>query len=213
VTMTVSYTWSKVLTDTSSNTDNPEQFLDRHYSYGPATFDRRHIFVATYTYRLPSVNSLKAFGRIALSGWELSGITHLQTGSYLTPTATTGIGSRRADYVGGDVHLDSDLRGPAAWFNTAAFAPPPEGRVGNAGVGTIVGPGRNLWDISARKVFGIREGIKLQIQGDFFNVFNQTNFTDPSVAFGSVASPNKGFGTITGAAPGRNIQLGAKVLF
>jgi Cna protein B-type domain. len=213
LTLTAGYTWSKVLTDSSSNTDNPEEFLNRHFSYGPATFDRRHIFVATYTYRVPFFRSLQGIGRAALTGWELSGITHLQSGSYLTPTATTSIGSRRADYLGGEVSLPSDAQGPGSWFNAATFAPPPDNRLGNAGVGIIVGPGRRLWDLSARKLFDITEGTKLQFQADFFNAFNQTNFNDPGVAFGSLTSPNTSFGKISGAAPGRNIQLGLKLVF
>jgi carboxypeptidase family protein len=212
-TFTVSYTWSKVLTDSSSNTDNPEEPFNRHFSYGPATFDRRHIFVATYTYRLPFFRSMKGVEGAVLSGWELSGITHLQSGSYLTPTATTSIGSRRADYVGGTVERLSSLRGPALWFNPDAFTAPPDSRLGNAGVGIITGPGRSLWDLSGRKLFDITEGIKLQFQADFFNAFNQTNFNDPNVAFGSLASPNRSFGTISAAAPGRNIQLGLKLVF
>lgn len=210
-TFTFSYTWSKVLTDSSSNTDNPEEFLNRHFSYGPASFDRRHIFVATYTYQVPFFRNFKGVSGVLLDGWEFSGITHLQSGSYLTPTATTSIGSRRADYIGGKLELDSP--GPSGWFNTAAFAPPPDGRLGNAGVGVIVGPGRNLWDLSARKLFRITEGITLGYQADFFNAFNQTNFNDPGLAFGTIASPNTGFGKISAAAPGRNIQMGLKLVF
>jgi hypothetical protein len=212
VTVTVGYTWSKVLTDSSSNTDNPEEPSNRHFSYGPATFDRRHIFVATYTYKLPFFRSMSGIGGVALSGWELSGITHLQSGSYLTPTATTSIGSRRADYIGGPVSVSAG-QDPTVWFNTAAFAPPSDGRLGNAGVGIITGPGRRLWDLSARKLFNITEGTKLQFQSDFFNAFNQTNFIDPGIAFGSLTSPNTSFGKVSGAAPGRNIQLGLKLVF
>src|SRR5947199_9947052 len=51
--LTGSYTWSKVLTDSSGNTDNLEDPYNRKFNYGPASFDRRHIFVTTYTYRLP----------------------------------------------------------------------------------------------------------------------------------------------------------------
>jgi hypothetical protein len=213
LTLTTSYTWSKVLTDASGNADNPEEPFDRHFSYGPATFDRRHIFVATYTYRLPFFRGLKGVGAAALTGWELSGITHMQTGGFFTPTATTAIGSRRADYNGTRVRLLSSLQTPGAWFNTAAFAPPPEGRLGNAGVGVIEGPGRHLWNLSARKLFDITEGIRMQFQADFFNAFNQTNFNDPGIALGSLASPNRAFGTISGAAPGRNVQLGLKLTF
>jgi hypothetical protein len=63
------------------------------------------------------------------------------------------------------------------------------------------------------KLFDITEGINLQFQADFFNAFNQTNFNDPGIAFGTLASPNTGFGKISAAAPGRNIQMGFKLVF
>src|SRR5918912_378643 len=102
--LSVSYTWSKTLTDTSGNGDNVDVGDDpfnRHLSYGPASFDRRHIFVTTYDYRLPFFRNLKGVGGGALSGWETSGITRYQSGAYLTVTADPAIGNRRADYVGG----------------------------------------------------------------------------------------------------------------
>jgi len=70
-----------------------------------------------------------------------------------------------------------------------------------------------MWDISMRKKFAIREGISTQVQADFFNAFNQTNLNNPNTDPGSLTSPNNAFGTINGAAPGRNIQLGLKLVF
>src|SRR5205085_453436 len=67
LTLTASYTWSKVLTDSSSNTDNPEEFLNRHFSYGPPSSDRRPIFVATYTSGRPFFRDLQGVARAALT--------------------------------------------------------------------------------------------------------------------------------------------------
>ena len=89
--------------------DTGEDPFNRHSNYGPATFDRRHIFVATYDYHLPFFKSMNSVGKAVLSGWEVSGITRFQSGGYFTPTANTAIGTRRADYVGGPV-LVSDPR-------------------------------------------------------------------------------------------------------
>src|SRR6266404_5757562 len=50
---TVSYTWSKTLTDSSALGANPDNWRDRKYNYGPADFDRRHVFAATYFYDVP----------------------------------------------------------------------------------------------------------------------------------------------------------------
>src|SRR2546425_2366873 len=212
--LTGSYTWSKVLTDSSGNTDNPEDPYNRKFNYGPASFDRRHIFVTTYTYRLPFFQKGNGWRHNTLGGWELSGITRWQTGQYLTPTATgnSALGNRRADYLGGTVNqhgADPLLQ----WFNKAAFAPAPDERRGTTGIGVIEGPGRYLWDLSLRKRISVGEKINLQFQADFFNAFNHTNLNNPNTTFASLTSPNLSFGTITGAAPGRNIQLGAKLTF
>lgn len=209
-TMTVSYTWSHSLADTSGNGDNPEEFASRSFSYGPTTFDRRHIFVATYTYRLPFFAKATGLTRNLLGGWEASGITRFQTGQYYTPTANTAIGNRRADYISGDIALDNPTQ--ALWFNTTAFGPAPEDRRGNARPGSILGPGRNLWDLSLRKQFSLTERFRLQFRGDMFNVFNHVNLSLNNGGL-IVNSATSGYGSITSAAPGRQVQLGLKLSF
>lgn len=202
---TTSYTWSKVLADTSGNGDNPEDPFNRSYNYGPTSFDRRHIFVATYTYRLPFFRRSNAWLKNTLGGWEVSGITRKQTGQYLTPVGTSSIGSRRADATGQPVDGPETL---AEWFNKAAFTRPPDDRRGTAGVGVIEGPGRHLWDLSLRKRFSLTEKVRLQFQGDFFNAWNMVNLNNPNTDSNSAS-----YATINGAAPGRNIQLGLKLTF
>jgi hypothetical protein len=152
--MTVSYTWSKSLSDSSADAENLEDPFNRRFNYGPTTFDRRHIFVTTYTYRLPFFRKFKGLIGEALSGWELSGITRWQTGPHLTPTGATSIGNRRADST------DVDIDGPRTvdeWFNKSAFTQAPNERRGTSGVGVIEGPGRKLWDLSLRKKFALTE--------------------------------------------------------
>jgi len=216
--LTAAYTWSHALNDTSGNGDGldvGEDPFNRHYNYGPASFDRRHIFVATYDYHLPFFERLRGIGRAALSGWEVSGITRFQSGAYFTPTASTAIGTRRADYVGGSVLLPNP--GPDGWINPAAFAPPPIGRRGNAGVGMVQGPSLKTWDFSIRKQLSITERFKLRFQADMFNAFNRANFRSPDVSFGTLTTAggpsNAAFGKISTAGPGRNIQFGLKLNF
>ena len=126
----VNYTWSKALADVRSNFldgGDPYLPLDRHYNYGPTNNDRRHLFVASYTYRLPTLRRSHQFVRTTLGGWSFSGITRLQTGQLLTVvgTSTNAQQARRASYLGGDTSLPSDQRSRDKWFNTAAFARPP----------------------------------------------------------------------------------------
>jgi hypothetical protein len=220
--LTAAYTWSRNLTDTSGNGDGldvGEDPFNRHYNYGPATFDRRHIFVATYDYRIPFLRGKKGLEGAVLSGWEVSGITRFQSGAYFTPTGNTAIGTRRADYLGGPVLLPNP--GPDGWINPAAFAPAPLGRRGNAPVGIVQGPSLQTWDFSMRKQFRLTERFKLRFQADMFNAFNRANFRAPDVAFAncvvtatSTCAPSNGaFGKIGVAGPARNIQFGLKLDF
>ncbi|MFL6256075.1 MAG: carboxypeptidase regulatory-like domain-containing protein [Pyrinomonadaceae bacterium] len=205
---TLSYTFSKVLTDASGFNDNPEDAFNRDYNYGPASFDRRHIFAATYTYTLPTLRNSNGFLRAVFGGYEISGITRLQSGAYFTVVGNSSTGSRRADYLGGDVLLANGDRSQAAWVNRAAFAAPPDTRRGTSGVGTVEGPGSQVWDFSFRRRVGITEKLRLQLQADIFNAFNRTNFRDMDVNLA-----NASFGTLTAAGPPRTIQLGMKFNF
>jgi len=213
-TYTISYTLAKVLTDSSGNGDNPEGYQDRHYNYGPASFDRHHAFVTTYSYQVPYFKGSNAFTSNPVvngvfGGWQLSGITRYQTGAPLTVTANTSIGSRRADYLGGPVLLDSP--GPNGWLNPAAFASAPDTRRGNSSVGIARGPGLYLWDFSIRKNFSLakaHEGMRLQFQADMFNAWNWANFRNPQTNMA-----NASWNTVSTAGPPRNIQLALKLNF
>jgi hypothetical protein len=207
---TVNYTWSHALSDTPGNfnsTTDTIEFDNRHFNYGPTNYDRRHLFVVTYTYRIPFMMKAKGVMHGAFGGWEISGVGRIQTGQYLTPTGSNYIpGTRRAEYIGGPVASDSPTVNK--WFTTAAFANSPAAALGNAGVGIIEGPGWQNWDISLRKVFTIREGWSLRIQADTFNLANHPNFGNPDV--GTTSST---FGAISSSQPARNIQFGARLAF
>jgi hypothetical protein len=207
---TFNYTWSHSLSDTAGNynsgTDAVE-FLDRHYNYGPTSYDRRHLIVSTYTYRMPFLRSRHGFVGAAFAGWEVSGIVRFQTGAYLTPTgSSTGV-TRRSSYVGGPVSLDD--RTANKWFNTAAFTNAPVAALGSAGVGMIEGPDWVQCDVSLRKVFRIREGWTLRFTADAINAPNHTNFDNPNVS----TSGGTSYGTIGSAEPPRNLQFGVRLAF
>ena len=126
-------------------------------------------------------------------------------------TGNTAIGGRRADYLGGDIYLAERINpttGVAQWIDPAAFAAAPEGRAGDSTRGQVRGPSYYVWDVSLRKQFTLAGDVRLQVQADFFNAFNQVNWGNPALNR-SVA----GFGTVTSANPARNIQLGARIMF
>lgn len=202
---TVGYTLSKVLTNANGFGDDVEG-QNLAYNYGPGSNDRRHIFVSTYTYRVPFFKERGGLMEAVLGGWEVSGITRLQSGGYLTPSGNTSIGGRRADYLGGEVGI-SDAN-ETRWFNTEAFGPAPEDRRGNAPIGIIQGPGRHTWDASFRKKVRIAGRSKVGVQADVFNLFNRVNLNNPSVNFNDA-----NYGRIASAGPPRQVQIGLRFEF
>jgi hypothetical protein len=210
----VNYTFGKVMTDANVLTEAAEDGpFNRRFSYGPATFDRRHVFVASYTYSLPFFRSSNGWVKAVLSGYELSGITRIQAGRPFTITATSNIGNqgatRRADVVPGvDLYLnnpDDDRQ----WLNPAAFAIPPITRLGTSGVSLVTGPWYASTDFSLRKLFKFSETKTLRLEADLFNAFNRNNFSNIQVN-----RSNADFGKFIGpSGPGRSVQLGIKFGF
>jgi len=206
---TLSYTLGRAYDNASSNDANLEDYENKDFNWGPSNFDRRHVMVATWTWQMPFFREPNLIGQV-LGGWELSGIGRLQSGAPITVTANTSIGARRADLIGDQYADTSVIR---QWLDPAAFAPAPEGRRGNSGRGAFGGPALQVWDLSLRKSFTITGDVKLQVQADMFNAFNQTNlrFSDQTQNLnpGQPAT----FGVLNQAAPPRNVQLGLRLMF
>ncbi|HYN04927.1 MAG TPA: carboxypeptidase regulatory-like domain-containing protein, partial [Vicinamibacteria bacterium] len=208
---TLNYTLSRAYDNGSGNGDNAEDYENKDYNWGPSDFDRTHIFVATWSYRLPFFRDERGVLGQVLGGWEFSGITRYQTGSPLTISANTSIGGRRADYLGGDPYVDERINptsGAVQWLNPAAFAAAPEGRRGNSERGQFRGPSYHVWDISLRKQFVVSGDVRLQVQADLFNAWNVVSWGNPQTNL-SASGP----GNITSANPPRNIQLGIRLTF
>jgi Carboxypeptidase regulatory-like domain len=209
---TNSYTLGSAKDNASGNGDNPEAYQDKNYNWGPSSFDRRHILVETWTYDLPFFRQdTGVLGAIA-GGWQFSGIYRYQSGAPLTVSGNTAIGTRRADYLGGDPYIPDSGRtnanGAIVWLDPSVFAAAPETRLGNSLRGQFVGPSYQVFDLSFRKAFRTGGGTQLQIQGDLFNALNHTNFNTPAT---TVTSAN--FGQITATGPPRNVQLGVRFTF
>ena len=74
--------------------------------------------------------------------------------------------------------------------------------------GSFLGPGQDLWDLSAIKNIKISERIRLQFRGEFFNAFNHNSFSGISTNTGSGS-----YGQATSSHDPREIQLGGKFVF
>jgi hypothetical protein len=214
VLFTAAYTFSKNLSDASSDTENNFNYFNVHATYGPAyssnagaSIDVRHAFVGTMIWNLPELRNQSRILRAPLGGWQFSSIIHVQSGFYYSIMGSTLLGTRMADYVGGPGVLPDP--GPNGWFNPAAFAAAPQGRWGTAGAGDVEGPGMQLYNLSLTRFFSLHgDRMKLRFRADFMNAFNNVNFQSPSTTVTS-----SGFGTISAAYPARNIQFGAKLSF
>jgi hypothetical protein len=217
LTASVSYTYSKALGHAGGFQDNlePDDPFNLRQIYGRLSGDRTQILAVTYTYHMPFFRTLKGVGGSVLSGWEISGITRAQSGAPLTPVGSAVLGSggtgrggvtRIAKYVGGPIR--TEMAPPYVWLNPNAFTFADPTSLGNAGVGSIIGPAWITYDLSLRKSFKLpREGMSMAFQADAFNAFNHANWQNPNVNIGS------SFGKITGANNPRNIQFGVKFAF
>jgi hypothetical protein len=188
------------------------------HSYGPE--GNPHRAVISYVYELPIghgksfLTSLNPVVDRVIGGWQVNGITTFRSGGYLSvdSNVNNGAGSRaqnRADATGVPANLPSSERTRTRWFNTAAFVDPPFTRYGNSGVGVLMGPGAINFDLSLFKNTRITEGKVLQFRAEAFNAFNNVNLNNPNVN----VSDRARFGTITGAASARIMQLGMKFIF
>lgn len=145
----------------------------------------------------------------------MSGITRAQSGEPFTVRGANGLGTVRADYLGGPINISNPT--PDHWFNTGAFAVAPINRLGTAGVGQVHGPGLFTWDMSLRKALPLpKEGWQLRLQADMFNILNHTNFRFDSISSltpNSTTVTQSSYGTVTAAGPPRQLQFGAKFTF
>jgi hypothetical protein len=206
-TFTAAYTFSKNLGDAASDTSNNRDYFNVRAYYGPLDFDVTQVFVGTFVWDFPSLKNQSRFLRAPVGGWQLSGVLRTQSGFANSVTGSPAIvGSRLADYLGGDKMLPNP--GPNGWYNPAAFAAPPYTRWGTAGAGIVRGPGMQIYNLSVKKFFYFTERINLRVQADFINAFNNVNFQNPD---GDRSSSS--FGAISSAYPPRNVQLGLKLQF
>jgi hypothetical protein len=224
-----SYTFSKAIDDTSSS---QVAFLSRFNdetkprdTRGPSDFDRRHRFVTSYAYTLPSFGSSGSFARHALGNWEVSGVFTWQSGlpfsvfdsagggafgnfqpNNVTPTFGTGatcangltsgsVESRLDGFINRQAFVND---APVDANNPSGIADPTATGAGNVGRNCLRGPRQFNMDFSISKVFRFTERQSLKFSTEFFNLTNTPSFANPSVTdINSVAPTSPSFGPIS----------------
>jgi hypothetical protein len=137
---------------------------------------------------------------ILLGGWDMTTITLLETGPWLTPSISGSSDQSNTNVVNRSAVLRPDqvstTTSGAVTYNGMSFAPTPAGagRFGNAQVGSIQGPGTATVSLGVAKRFAISERVHARFETTFTNVLNHTNFAPPVTAidnslFGQLTSP------------------------
>jgi hypothetical protein len=204
-----SYTRSKSIDDTSAflGTLPDKNFPQDSHNYraerGLSSFDVPNRFVTAYVYH-PGY------------GFEIRGITTLQSGQPFTPilrfdnsnTGNSGgiFGSDRPDLL-----RNPKLSNPSAerWFDKSAFAIAPPYHFGDAGRNIVRGPRLANFDIAIARRFTLHEGVTLTADAQSFNLFNHTQFDLPQLS----ADEPTTFGRILSAKAPRQLQFSLRLAF
>ncbi|HQX54320.1 MAG TPA: carboxypeptidase regulatory-like domain-containing protein [Pyrinomonadaceae bacterium] len=110
-----------------------------------------------------------------------------------TPGGGNSRNVRRPNLIAGvNPYLNNDRN----YINPAAFATPAPGTWGDLSRNELSGPSFRQVDMIVAKRFRIRETMNFEFRTEFFNIFNQTNFANPSTTI-SNALPNLAFNSAT----------------
>jgi hypothetical protein len=196
---------------------------------GNSDFDLRHAVVVNFNYELPFGTGHALGGGTTgvvngiISGWQANGILRFQTGAAFSLTAGVdvngdGDASDRASLLRGSlddlVNPDGGKNGNTQYLrpegrSQLGVSPTPDVLASTLSRNNVFGPGLVTTDFSIFKSTPIAEALQLQFRVEAFNLLNQTNFGNPVA---NIASPV--YGQIQSTrVPGRQIQLGLKLLF
>jgi len=204
--------------------DIPDQ--NAYFSYwADANWDVRQRFSFSGLYQVPGLKS--GVGKVLTSGWELSSIIAIQTGTPFwvhntnPPTAAVNPGDYNRDGLNWDIpnapaqnftgsHSRSTYRNGI--FTASDFPAPTIGEQGNLERNIYRNPGLSQVDASLLKnnhLPWLGEESNLQFLFDFLNLFNHVNLgpVNADMANGNL------FGKATTALGARQIQLGIRVSF
>jgi len=215
ITVLANYTRSKLIDDLSPNGANGRTDpFNRGFDYGTSSDDFPNVFNFSATWQIPQAPLHGLASRLA-NGWELTAITNWRSGIPYSvfsneDNSLTGVGSDRADYIGGPTLDPNRSHGAlvAEGFNTSAFIPNAIGTLGSSGKNILRGPRFFDTDLGLLKNFPLFERTSAQFRAEFFNAFNNVNFSNPQNYLGSSST-----GQITSANSPRVIQLALKLMF
>jgi hypothetical protein len=204
-----SYSWAHAQ---DAQSDDLNAFFDGGL-WGDADYDVRHSLAAGVTYDLPRPR--RAVLASLFGDWGIDGLLRASSAYPFTPRSALDLmpdGTRAAtvpDLVpGAPIWIDDPAAAGGRRLNPDAFTRPATGWQGNAGRNRLRGFPFSQVDLALRRAFRLRDGLRLSVRADVFNVLNHPNFLNPSAAnllgtpnFGrSTQMANRGFGGVQGPA-------------
>jgi Carboxypeptidase regulatory-like domain/TonB dependent receptor len=201
------------------------------YDMGPSQYNRQNIAIFNFLYDVPFWrNSPNRFMKTVVGGWQISGVTTIESGQPLTLQVGGGLssicgavgtcGNIRPNLVAPIYYpknattSQTNTNGTMQWFSPSSFAPnllPGNSNVatwGNLGFDGVWGPGRDNWNLALFKNFAVTERLRFELRFESFNTFNHPQMNGVDIKLG-----DPDFGKVTSAYDPRVFQLGAKVFF
>ena len=218
------YTWSRNYTDSHDPFYTPMDSYELHRDYGPAFFNKPHVFSVSYSYPLPFWQEGETWYQKAFGAWTINGVTSYSSGWPINVVVSgdiAGVGSnpgsgvtidgagvggfvQRADLIG-DPYADTTS---TQVLNPAAFRVPAAGKFGDAPPFGFRGPRIQNWDITFDKSFAVRQGHRITIRAEVFNIFNHFSYIRVQNVLNQA-----GFGQVTGATDPRIVELVLRYTF
>ncbi len=121
-----------------------------------------------------------------------------------TPGGGNSRNVRRPNLIPG---VDPFLNNDRNFLNPAAFATPEPGTFGDLPRNAFDGPSFKQFDLTLSKKFRFNETMNVEFRTEIFNIFNQTNFANPSSRLNN-ALPSLSYDSVTGAYSASGVQPG-----
>jgi outer membrane receptor protein involved in Fe transport len=221
----ISYTWAHSIDigadDWYGNgTGSIEHPYDLRLDRSNSGFDEKYVFTTGWTWTVPvgkggSLTTGSKAVDYAVGNWKLNGIVSFDCGAPYNLSVGGDIGNtgNTSTYERPNLVGNPNLANPtrSEWFNTAAFAAPPQYTLGTLGRNYMFAPGYRQFDTSLFRNFPFfHEKSTFMIRADAFNVLNHPIEGTP----GSTLTNTTTFGKITGQGNSpRQLQLSAKITF
>lgn len=187
----MAYTWSKAMGTANTYSDFINPVCSRCTNYRRLSFDRTHLMVINYDWRVPGLKNQHWVVKGVTNGWQITGITQFISGSptqagigipnvnlnqRINGSWTEGLGALFTQDIKRSDNRDKAFNWEGIRLPSVAEALKLQGAYP---AGYIDTPGINVTDLSLFKNFSLgKDGERrLQLRLEAFNVFNHAQFS------------------------------------